>query len=367
MKHIIAFTAILVCQIVFAKDFDKSEVMKMMTKVADWEFKEPIKHGVNDWTNGALYCGMMKYALIAENQDKYIDWLIDRGEKSNWDVKRRKNKRVRYHADDYAVGMMYIDMYNLKKDIKYIDKLRKHLDKIEADPSIDGLAFAHFRNAKPFDRWTWCDALFMAPTVFAKMYKLTAEPKYLHFMYKEYKATTDFLYNHKEHLFYRDSEYFSQKEANGKPVFWGRGNGWVFGGLAIILDNLPDRYEEKMWFEKMFQDMAKKIASLQDENGYWHASLLDYEAFPNPETSSSSFFTYGLAWGINRGYLDKEKYLPVLKKAWKALCEAVYPDGKLGWVQPIGASPKSTKKEMTEVYGVGAFLLAGTEIIKLAE
>jgi rhamnogalacturonyl hydrolase YesR len=351
----------------FAKDFDKAEVMKMMTKVADWEYKEPVKHGVADWTNGALYCGMMEFAKIAENKEKYYDWLIARGDKANWGMHPRKSTWDRYHADDYAVSMMYIEMYKIKKDPKMIEKTRALLDKIESDPSTRGLEFCWHKNQGPTERWSWCDALFMAPTVWAKMYKLTGEPKYLHFMYKEYKATTDYLYDHRHHLYYRDSRYFHQKEPNGKPMFWGRGNGWVFGGLTIILDALPDRYEEKMWFEKLFEDMAASIAKKQDENGYWHASMLDPKAYPNPETSSSSFFTFGLAWGINHGYLDKEKYLPVVKKAWKALCEAVYPDGKLGWVQPIGENPKTTKKDMTEVYGVGAFLLAGTEILKLAE
>ena len=86
-------------------------------------------------------------------------------------------------------------------------------------------------------------------------------------MYDEYKATTDFLYDHDEHLYFRDSRYFHQKEPNGKKMFWGRGNGWVFGGLPIILKELPNNYPEKMWFEKMYTDMAKKIASLQDKDG----------------------------------------------------------------------------------------------------
>jgi len=112
--------------------------------------------------------------------------------------------------------------------------------------------------------------------------------------------------------------------------------------------------------------MAARVATLQDRNGYWHASLLDPESYPNPETSSSGFFTYALAWGINTGLLDKSQYFPVVKKGWQALVHAVYADGKLGWVQPISADPKKVTRDMTEVYGVGAFLLAGTEIYKLA-
>ena len=113
--------------------------------------------------------------------------------------------------------------------------------------------------------------------------------------------------------------------------------------------------------------MCERISILQDKDGYWHASLLDPEAYPNPETSGSGFFVYALAYGINSGLLDRGKYLPVVLKGWNALEKAVFPDGKLGWVQPVAQNPQETTKEMTEVYGVGAFLLAGSEIYKLAE
>lgn len=343
---------------------EKDEVMMIMESVANWQLNEKLNHKLTDWTNGALYAGMMEFAKIANDQ-KYMDWLIDKGNKTNWEPHKRQNMLDRYHADDYAVGIMYLEMFHIKGNGHMLDPILKLLNTIHANPSTVGLDFAFHRHQRPIERWSWCDALFMAPPVWAKAYGITGEPKYLDFMYKEYKATADFLYDHKEHLFFRDSRYFHQKEPNGQKMFWGRGNGWVLGGLPIILEELPDTYNEKMWFEKLFVDMATRIASLQDETGYWHASMLDQESYPNPETSSSGFFIYSLAWGINNGYLDYKKFQPVVLKGWNALTEAVFPDGKLGWVQPIGENPKNTTKEMTEVYGVGAFLLAGTEIYKL--
>jgi len=74
-----------------------------------------------------------------------------------------------------------------------------------------------------------------------------------------------------------------------------------------------------------------------------------------------------LAYGVNAGLLDKEKYLTLVNKAWQALVSAVYADGKLGWVQPVGQDPKVVTSDMTEVYGVGAFLLAGTEMMILSQ
>ncbi|MBN2210427.1 MAG: glycoside hydrolase family 88 protein, partial [Sedimentisphaerales bacterium] len=116
--------------------------------------------------------------------------------------------------------------------------------------------------------------------------------------------------------------------------------------------------------------MAAKIASIQQPDGLWHSSLLDPQTYKDPETSGTGFFCYSLAWGINHGLLDRAMYLPVVKKAWAGLIDCVHPDGKLGWVQPPGGSPKSrytTGYDVTENYGVGAFLLAGSEVYKLAE
>jgi rhamnogalacturonyl hydrolase YesR len=181
----------------------------------------------------------------------------------------------------------------------------------------------------------------------------------------EFRATYDYLYDKEQMLFFRDCNYFSKRESNGQKVFWGRGNGWVMGGLTKILKELPADSHFRKFYATLYTEMSSKIASLQDQQGYWHASMLDQKSYPNPETSSSGFFVYALAYGINSGLLDKEKYMPIVKKGWDALVDAVFPDGKLGWVQPIGENPRSTTKEMTEVYGIGSFLLAGSEVYKL--
>ncbi|NQZ59212.1 MAG: glycoside hydrolase family 88 protein, partial [Lentisphaeraceae bacterium] len=65
------------------------------------------------------------------------------------------------------------------------------------------------------------------------------------------------------------------------------------------------------------------------------------------------------------GYLDKETYLPIIKKSWQALFNSVGENGKVGWVQAIGKDPKKVTRDDAEVYGTGAFLLAGSEIYKL--
>jgi Predicted unsaturated glucuronyl hydrolase involved in regulation of bacterial surface properties, and related proteins len=180
------------------------------------------------------------------------------------------------------------------------------------------------------------------------------------------------LYNKEQHLFARDAGYLinaegqGKKEANGQPIFWSRGNGWVMGGLVRILEELPPDYSNRSFYVQNYRDMADKIISLQQADGLWRSSLLDPGSYPGGEGSGSGFYCYALAWGINHGVLDKNKYLPTVRNAWQGLNTLVSSEGRVGWVQPIGADPRRNfSAESFEVYGAGAFLLAASEVIKL--
>ena len=81
--------------------------------------------------------------------------------------------------------------------------------------------------------------------VYAKLYRETNNRKYLQFMDNEYRATYEYLFDKEENLFYRDWHYFGKKEANGRKVFWGRGNAWVLAGLAEVLQELPKGLMER--------------------------------------------------------------------------------------------------------------------------
>ncbi len=224
----------------------------------------------------------------------------------------------------------------------------------------------HINEQAGKDRWWWCDALFMGPPVIAKLAAVTGEQKYLMFANEEWWYTTDYLYDTAEHLYFRDENYFDKREANGRKVFWSRGNGWVFAGLARVLEAMPKDFKDRPRYEKLYKEMAAKIVKIQPKEGLWHSSLLDPASYPSKETSGSGFYCYGLAWGINNGYLDEKTYTPAVTRAWTGLVGCVHPDGKLGYVQPIGADPHQVDANQTDIYGVGSFLLAGSEVYKIA-
>jgi len=336
----------------------KETVKKEMKLVADWQIAHKFTYPEYDWTAGALFAGMAEWAKIA-GDESYWTYLKGVGNRLNWGHGPRL-----YHADDACIGQLYTELYRKYGKQFMIQPTLSKFTYITDYPSNSTLEFTQ-KTAS--DRWAWCDAIFMGPTVWAKMYNITKDKRYSTFLDQEFKATTDYLYDKNEHLYYRDSRYFTQTEKNGKKIFWGRGNGWVIAGVSIILTELPKDYQNRKMYEKVYLEMAEKITSLQGPDGYWHASLLDPDSYPTPETSASGFYCYGLAWGINNGYLSKEKYLPIVNKAWVALLHSVDPDGKLCYVQPIGGDPQKVTRDMTEIYGVGAFLLAGSEMVKLLE
>jgi rhamnogalacturonyl hydrolase YesR len=336
------------------------DVLSVMERVADWQLAHPSVHSSTEWTQSAGDVGMMALSGISGNP-KYRDALLAIGEANGW----KPGPRM-YHADDLAIGQAYAGLYSLYRDPKMIAPLRARLDAILSAPSaVQSLDFH-----QPYDQvtqlWSWCDSLFMAPPVWMQVFAATGDERYLDFAVKNWWRTTDYLYDPVEHLYFRDSTYFDRREANGKKVFWSRGNGWVMAALVRMLQLLPANHPSRARFQQLFQEMAEKILTAQQPDGLWHSSLLDPQSYPLKEASGSGFYAYALAWGVNQGLLDGAKFRPAVRRAWTALVDCVDAEGKLTHVQPIGADPKTFADDSTEVYGVGAFLLAGSELYRMA-
>jgi rhamnogalacturonyl hydrolase YesR len=338
-------------------EIQPAAVLAAMKQVADWQLTQVPRHPTDDWTFGALYAGMMALSDVAD-VPAYHDAMMEMARKHGW----KPAKRI-YHADDHCVTQTYLELYYRHRDPAMIAPTRERLDYILEHQSTNQL---NFRIKGSQERWSWCDALFMSPPAWLRLYLATGDKRYIEFMDKEWRATSDYLYDQEEHLYFRDSTYFEKREANGKKVFWSRGNGWVMAGLARVLQVMPPEHPTRQFYLNQFKEMAAKIASLQQPDGLWHASLLDPDSYPLKETSGSGFYTFALTWGVNRGILDREKYEPIVRRSWAALVGCVNTEGKLEHVQPVGADPRKFDPTHSDVYGVGAYLLAGTEIYRLA-
>jgi rhamnogalacturonyl hydrolase YesR len=364
MKKIIAlFILAFIASATFAKPennkkiFTASNIKKTMKKVVEWQLQNP-KHEPTDWTNGAFYAGVSAAWETTKSKAIY-QAMVDMGNKNGW----KPGKRW-FHADDIAICQTYVDVYKVEKKPEMIQAFADTLAKFMKNP--------YPTKTIEVIKWWWCDALFMGPPAIVKLGMATGNKNYLAYSDQLFKECYNLLYDKEEHLFARDLKYVIKndgkdlREANGKKIFWSRGNGWVMGGLVRVLQELPTNYPERNFYIGIFKEMSARLKELQQADGLWRASLLDPDSYPGGEVSGSGFDCYAMAWGINNGILDKATYLPVVKNAWIGLNKCVQKDGHVGWVQPVGADPKKNfNADSWEVYGSGAFLLAGSEIIKL--
>jgi unsaturated rhamnogalacturonyl hydrolase len=329
-------------------DLTHDAVRAAMRKVADWQLERARPYFKTDWTFAAMYDGFMA-ASATLGDAKYENAMREMGEKLDWQLGERPE-----HADDVAVGQVYLELYLKQKDPRILPPLTERFAYqmgLQDDP------------AKPL--WWWCDALFMAPPTLARLYQATGKTEYLDFMDREWWITSKLLYDPEEHLYFRDATYLGKHEANGRKLLWSRGNGWVMAGIARVLDYAPKSFAARPKYLAQFREMAAAVIKVQGDDGLWRSGLLDPQAYPLPEVSGSAFIADALASGVNQGILDRKTYGPAAQKAWAGLLTHVYADGRLGCIQPVGAAPGQFKMTSSYVYGVGAFLLAGSQMDKL--
>lgn len=323
-----------------------------------------LSNGDISWENAIFMTSVTEWSYLRGDTASQR-WVREHALASDYRLGNGSGISHVYHADHLIAGMWYAALYEQDGDERVLIPTYERLEFIKNHPSTHGMAATPEDSTYEFKkRWSWCDALYMAPQVFARYALLMNDSSLLSFMDREYWASTEFLYSPAYHLYWRDSNYFDQLEHNGKPVFWGRGNGWVVAGLAKMLPYLPSDWSPRERYIALFREMMRSIVALQSAEGHWHVSLLDPSAYPAPEMSSTGFFCYALWWGINNGYLEKTVYLQPAIRAWKSLVHAMQPDGMLGYVQAVGEKPESVTAEMTEVYGPAAMVYAAMEILK---
>lgn len=345
-----------------AKGFNSKWTQEDVKTVADTVYNWAIKEYQKDrsycnqgWISGVLYNGLFDWAEASGNKS-YFDFMNRIFSRYYWQLGDRM-----YHGDDLCVGQVYLDMYAKYRKKNMLVPTKARLDWILENPPAENIDITKGRS----DRWNWCDALYMTPAIFTRLSTLTGHKKYTKFAHKEFLACYNHLYDNSEHLFFRDGKYLKQTNAEGKKIFWSRGNGWVLAGLAEILKTLPENDKKyRPFYVQLFREMSNKIASLQGKDGYWRSDLLSPDIYPMPETSGTGLFTYAMMYGINAGILDTETYLPVVEKGWDAMVKAINTEGKVGWTQMVAQKPGKVVKKDTRGYSAGSVLMIASEIHK---
>jgi rhamnogalacturonyl hydrolase YesR len=296
-------------------------------------------------------------------QASYVNYAVSWGNSHSWGLVGGTTTRS---ADNQCAGQTYIDLY--KMDTSQAVRLRDI--KADIDMVVSGAAV---------NDWTWVDAIQMAMPVYAKLGVLTGSTAYFDKMYAMYSNTKNTMgaagfYSRTEHLWWRDVDFDPPyTEPNGMSCFWSRGNGWAYAALARVLDTIPASETHRAEYLTDFMAMSEALRAVQRSDGFWNVSLKDPTHFGGDELSGTSLFTYGMAWGVRNGVLPSATYMPVLMKAWAAMASSVHTNGFLGWVQGTGKQP-SDGQPVTfdsvpnfEDFGLGCFLLGGSEIARLAQ
>lgn len=356
-------------QIMHGKNTEAEKVREIIDKVnCQWQKNNSPKVR-SFWDNAAYHTGNMEAYFLTGNED-FLEYSKAWAEHNQWKGAKSNNRsewKYSYgESDEYVLFgdyqvcfQTYIDLYNILPDDKKIRRAREVME--------------YQMNTSKHDYWWWSDGLYMVMPVMTKLYKVTQNHQYLNKLYEYITYSDSIMFDKEENLYYRDAKYVypKHKSTNGKKDFWARGDGWVLAALAKVLKDLPEDYKYRDFFTKKFQNIAKAVIAIQQPEGYWTRSMMDPEHAPGPETSGTAFFTYGLLWGVNNGYLDEATYMPSIKKAWNYLSKtALQKDGTVGYVQPIGekAIPgQVVDAKSTANFGVGAFLLAACEYVRYLE
>lgn len=348
---------------------EAAKVRGIITKVNNhWQQTNPPETR-SFWDNAAYHTGNMEAYFLTGNEEwknyserwaEHNGWMGAKGtDRSRWKYDYGETDDHVLFGDWQICFQTYADLYRILPDDRRIRRAREVMEYEMSTP----------RN----DYWWWADGLYMVMPVMTKMHRITGDKKYLDKLYEYVLVSDSIMYDPDEALYYRDAKYVypAHKSANGKKDFWARGDGWVLAGLAKVLKDVPADWEHRPFFTDKYVRMADAVVKLQQPGGYWSRSMMDEAHAPGPETSGTAFFTYGLLWGINNGYLDDARYLDAAKKGWKYLSEkALQPDGSVGYVQPIGE--KAIPGQVVDVrstsnFGTGAFLLAACEYVRYLE
>lgn len=373
MKKSLLIVCLFAVMALQARTWTPSQVKDIIRKVNTYWQTNNKAEVRSFWDNAAYHTGNIEvYKLLQDQQ--MLDYSIRWAEHNHWqgatetDPAKWKYKQYGEGQDYVLFGdwqicfQTYIDLYLEERGTRNEEWVAraKEVMGYEADSPQN-------------DYWWWADALYMVMPVMTKMYKLTGDTKYLDKLYQNILYSDGIMLDQETGLYFRDGKYVwpNHKSANGKKDFWARGDGWVLAGLAKVLQDMPETYVRQPFFVEKYTRLARAVASLQQPQGYWTRSMADPQHAPGPETSGTAFFTYGLLWGVNNGYLSKKEFAPVIAKAWRYLTEtALQPSGKVGYVQPIGerAIPGQTVDQNSEAnFGVGAFLLAACEYVRFLE
>lgn len=300
------------------------------------------------WFNALFIKGDLDVFRMTGNA-KYLNYAAAWAKHNKWKLPTNAP-----NDDGPEASQEYIDLFQLDPAHPAVDiaDARAYVNRQTA--SIEGGKQSNM---------TYVDAVELgALSAFAHFGVVDKNATELDAMAKLFAFPESHIYDVKNSLWWRDSRWV------GTTTHWSRGNGWIVLSLTNTIAALPATDPHRAHYIGLLQAMFAKLRTVQQPGGYWTAGPDRPADFPAPESTGTSFFTYGMAKGIQAGYLDAATYLPVVQKAWGWLhTTALRSNGVVGYVQGPSSQPSQHQPispTATTNYGVGAFLLAGVAASK---
>jgi len=218
---------------------------------------------------------------------------------------------------------------------------------------------------RPYPVSMWADDMYMSIPFLAQMGVLTGDRAYFDDAANQVVQYAARLMNPTTGLF--DHTWFAHEQVDPK-FYWGRGNGWALMATAELLSVMPDDHPRRQQVLDIFRRGAQGAAAVQGGSGFWHQLLDRTDSYL--ESSATAMFTFAIARGVNRGWLQP-LYGPVAQAGWRALETRIRPDGTIeGTVVGTTAAYDAVyyynrPTDPQAMQGFGAALMAGAEVLAM--
>lgn len=338
-----------------------------------------IESPYNDWRywNGVLNIAMINLGKFfndnkySEYSSKNISFAFDNykyfekhyNSQNKWDYPFGQLFIMEELDDCGAMGASVIEAYkNTQKEVykNYIDKTANHILNIQSRLE-DKTLVRSFPN-----KWTlWADDLYMGISFLSRMGELTGDAKYLDDAAVQVINFNKYLFDEQMKLMHHF--WYSDLNICGAAL-WGRANGWALLAQVDLLDHLPKDHSKRNILIELLQRHILGIAQYQSGEGLWHQLLDKVDSYL--ETSCSAMFTYAIARAVNKGYIE-QRFASIAIRGWEGIMTRIRPDGQIeGVCAGTGTSDDlvhyyKRPTPLNDIHGIGAVILAGTEILKL--
>ncbi len=276
-----------------------------------------------DYTSGLLSLFMIDLAETIGDDDlrHYAEGIV--GSFVAPDGTIRTYKMSDYNIDMVTPAKVTLRLYERTGEERFkiaSDTIREQL---RQHPRTSEGGFWHKQR---YPHQMWLDGLYMASPFYAAYGKMFDEPaafddvaKQLILMDKH--AWIPEVQLHRHGWDEARAQSWADPQTGLSPNHWGRAEGWYAMALVDSLDFIPGIHHDVESIVEILRRVAAGLERWQDpDTGVWW-QVLDQPGREGNylEATATSQFLYALAKAVNKGYLPRDRYEPVIRRGYEGL------------------------------------------------